>query len=492
MGQAIPLVVGVFAMPFIIRGLGPEAFGLLALAWAALGYFGIFDLGLSRSTTKLIAEALGKGDFHTVPQIVRTTVALHFVMGLGFGLVLAVALPITASRLFHVPAHLEGDVRVTFYLLAAAIPIVVTTGAFRGILEAYRRFDLVNLVRVVAGSSNFVLPLIAVLRGAGLPAITLSLVLVRLAAGVTYAVMSARFVGFGGQASRLNRRTAGALFTFGGWVMVSNILAPILNYLDRALISTLVSLAAVGYYTPPYEMASRLSIIPASLAVVLFPTVSLMGPENPGRILSVCERSIRMILLMMTPLVMLIATFAAPILRLWLGPEFARESAVVFQVLALGMLANALAYIPFTVLQGLGRPDLTAKCHLIELLVYAPGAWYLTKVAGINGAAAAWSLFLVLDVTLLSMVAGTQLAAPSQAVLRSGARLRPAVILAVAFGVVMALISTLGGALRVELGLAAMATLAFGWFAWFRVLHSDDRSALLAAVRLRSQESARA
>ena len=111
-------------------------------------------------------------------------------------------------------------------MLAAAIPIVVTTGAFRGILEAYRRFDLVNIVRILAGSGTFVLPLIAVLRGATLTVITLTVVLVRLATGIAYAVMSARLVGSGGQAAGLNRRTAGALFTFGGWVMVSNILAP--------------------------------------------------------------------------------------------------------------------------------------------------------------------------------------------------------------------------------------------------------------------------
>ncbi len=482
-GQAIPLAVGVLTLPVIIRGLGPEAFGLLALAWAALGSFGIFDLGLSRSTTKLIAEALGRGDRQTVPQIARTAVALHGVMGVGFGLVVAAALPIIAGHLFHMPAHLEREVRPTFYLLAAAIPIVVTGGAFRGILEAYRRFDLLNLIRVVAGSGNLLLPLIVVLRGGGLPAITLSLVLVRLAAWVAYVGMSVRLVGFGRQTSSLDRRTAGVLFTFGGWVMVSTILAPVLNYLDRALISSLVSLAAVGYYAPPYEMVSRLLIIPTSLAFVLFPTVSLIGPENPRRILSICERSIRMLLLMMTPTVMLIAIFAEPILQLWLGPEFARESTQVMQVLALGMLANALAYIPFTVLQGLGRPDLTAKAHLIELPIYALGAWYLTKVAGITGAAVAWSLFLVFDAALLSLIAGNQLSAPAHAIWAVAVRLRSAVVLAATFGMAVALVSLLGGA-GLKLALAGVATVAFAWLAWFRVLDAGERATILAATGL--------
>jgi len=50
-GQAVPLLVGVATIPFIVRGLGTERFGFLSLAWVVLGYFAIFDLGLGRATT---------------------------------------------------------------------------------------------------------------------------------------------------------------------------------------------------------------------------------------------------------------------------------------------------------------------------------------------------------------------------------------------------------------------------------------------------------
>lgn len=61
-GQAVPLLVGVVTIPFIVQGLGTERFGLLSLAWVILGYFTIFDLGLGRATTNFVAEALGKGE----------------------------------------------------------------------------------------------------------------------------------------------------------------------------------------------------------------------------------------------------------------------------------------------------------------------------------------------------------------------------------------------------------------------------------------------
>jgi hypothetical protein len=58
-GQVIPLLIGLATIPYIVRGLGTERFGVLAIAWVVLGYFSLFDLGLGRAKTKFVAECLG-------------------------------------------------------------------------------------------------------------------------------------------------------------------------------------------------------------------------------------------------------------------------------------------------------------------------------------------------------------------------------------------------------------------------------------------------
>ena len=62
MGQVVPLFVGVATVPLIVRGLGPERFGLLSIAWVVLSYSAVFDLGLGRASTKFVAEALARGE----------------------------------------------------------------------------------------------------------------------------------------------------------------------------------------------------------------------------------------------------------------------------------------------------------------------------------------------------------------------------------------------------------------------------------------------
>ena len=59
LGNCFPVVVAVVCLPILKRGLGTERLGIISLAWVVIGYFGLFDLGLSRALSKLVAARLG-------------------------------------------------------------------------------------------------------------------------------------------------------------------------------------------------------------------------------------------------------------------------------------------------------------------------------------------------------------------------------------------------------------------------------------------------
>src|SRR5262245_26113094 len=60
-GQVLPLLVAAVVIPILIRRLVLDRFSVLTLAWALVGYFGLFDLGLGRALTKVVSEALAAG-----------------------------------------------------------------------------------------------------------------------------------------------------------------------------------------------------------------------------------------------------------------------------------------------------------------------------------------------------------------------------------------------------------------------------------------------
>ena len=70
-------------------------------------------------------------------------------------------------------------------------------------------------------------------------------------------------------------------------------------------------------------------------------------------------------------------------MTLWIGAAFARESAPILQWLAAGIFVNSAAQVAYTAVQGTGRPDLTAKLHIVELPLYVAAFWMLTTSFGL-------------------------------------------------------------------------------------------------------------
>src|SRR5215472_15382345 len=80
-GSGAPMLVAVFCIPILIRGLGKERFGVLTLAWALIGYASLFDLGLGRALTQMVAKKLGTGEEREIPSLVWTSLLLMLVLG---------------------------------------------------------------------------------------------------------------------------------------------------------------------------------------------------------------------------------------------------------------------------------------------------------------------------------------------------------------------------------------------------------------------------
>jgi O-antigen/teichoic acid export membrane protein len=62
--------------------------------------------------------------------------------------------------------------------------------------------------------------------------------------------------------------------SFGGWLTVTNIVGPLMTYMDRFFIGAMLGLSAVTYYVTPYEVLSRLQMLPQAIMGVLFPAMA--------------------------------------------------------------------------------------------------------------------------------------------------------------------------------------------------------------------------
>ncbi|MCU1255202.1 MAG: polysaccharide biosynthesis protein, partial [Candidatus Angelobacter sp.] len=382
-------------------GLGTERLGIISLAWVVIGYFGLFDLGLSRALTKLVAERIGQRRESEIPSLVWTS--LFLMTGLatvGAALTFLLA-PLLVERLLKVPASLSHEALGSFYWLGAAVPVVVLTAGLRGVLEALQRFRLATAIRIPMGIFTYLGPAALLPFTHSLIPIIAVLVLGRALACAAhfwacFHAMPSLRSGFG-----FHRASAKPLFIFGSWMTVSNVVGPLMVTFDRFLIGSVISIAAVAYYSIPYEVVTKLWLISTALVGVLFPAFSTTSHIDRTRLVFLYECGVKYIYIVLLPLALVLVIFAPEGLALWLGNDFARNSAPVARLLAVAVLVNSMAHVPFTHLQSVGRPDLTAKLHVMELPFYLVALFFLARHFGITGVAVAWLLRVVLDSFLL-------------------------------------------------------------------------------------------
>ena len=405
-GHAAPLAAALFAMPLLVVSLGTERFGFLALAWALVGYFSLFDLGLGRALARLAAERLGTPREAALPALSRTALGLSLALGTVAGVLVFAAAEWICARLLKLSPGLIDEAIMALRILAMCLPLVTLTAALRGLLEAGKFFGWVNAIRVPLGILTFAGPLAVAASTLHLAALCGALAVLRVASLAAHWVACAALMP---SLSRLGAPQPGALremLGYGAWITVSNVVGPVMVYVDRFVIASLLSISAVAYYTAPYEILTRLWILPAALTGALFPA---LASAAPGEARTLHRKGVLVILATAVPVALIAALLAPQWLLLWLGEDYAARGARAAQWLALGVAANCLAYLPFTLLQARGRADLTGKLHLFELPLYLALLLALVSRNGIEGAAIAWFARCAIDAILLYALAARHL-----------------------------------------------------------------------------------
>jgi O-antigen/teichoic acid export membrane protein len=471
LGQIVPMVVALVTIPIIIRGMGVERFGVLSLAWIVVGYFSLFDLGIGRALTKFVADKLGPNEERVIPPLAWTSLLLMVILGFAGALVILGLSPWLVHRLLRIPQALQAETLRCFYLLATSIPMVTATAGLRGILEALQRFRVVNVIRIPMSIFSFLGPLLVLPFSKSLVPVVAALVAARLIGCGIHAWACLRAFPALFRSPVLEGSAIVPLVRFGGWLTVSNIVGPLMFYVDRFLVGALLSVSAIAYYTAPVDTVLRLTVVPGAVVGVLFPAFATSLNQDPARAGVLLARGLKYVFLVVFPIVLVIVTFAPEGLRLWLGPAFSLNGASVLRWVAAGVFVNSLATLPFVLIQSAGRPDITAWLAAAELPVYLGAIWFLTKWLGIEGTAIAWAGRLSVEAILLFFISERLLP------------LMPRILSRLGIAVISALAVLLLGSLLQELAFkivfVSLVLLAFGIAAWFWGLAPKERDYLV-------------
>lgn len=404
-GYGIPLVFALILIPPLIRNLGDERYGILNLAWIIIGYFSFFDFGLGKGLTKIIAEKIGLNRTEEIPRLFWTSLFLMLVISIVIMIGVVFLIPTLITKFFNISQNFQHESLRTFYALAFSIPIVATTVALRGVLEAYQKFGFTNLVRIFLGISTFLTPLIVFILTQSLFWIVVVMIFIRVIVWMMYFWYCLQVNKNIKNEFQIDFKAIKPILKFSIWITLSNIIGPIILYSDRFLIGALISASAITYYATPYEMVTKLLLISGALTGVLFPIFSTSFFNDHTISKNILLKGIKFIFLVLYPIVLLLVTFAFEMMKLWLGYKFAINSSQILQFLAIGILMNSLSSIPNNYFQGVGKPKIPTLINLVELPFYLLLMWFAIETNGIKGAASAYLFAAIIDTAVMYIFA---------------------------------------------------------------------------------------
>ena len=416
-GTVVPMLAALVAVPWLMHHLGQERLGVLSLVWVVVGYFSFLDMGLGRAVTVAVAslragEAREASDeMHVLGSASALLLGMGSITALLLGFAIAwVGVPFELSSV-----ALRDEVTDALFWTLPSLPLLLLSSSLRGQLEGVGAFRQLNLVRIPTGILLVAGPCICAFFSPSLIWACLSIFAVRLTHVWVLGVMVARRAGYGLaafsmallQAADLNwmRR----LLSFGGWVTVSNVIGPVIVYVDRFVIGITLAASAVTVYAVPFDLVSRLPVLVASLCSVLLPELARLASPVAADQAQAAGRARRLVTqsswlsAAVVVMIVLVGYGMTPwLLRLWLGAEFATQSSLVTQILLVAFGVNALAQIPFTALQAVGKVRALALLHGAELVPYAALVFIAISWQGIVGAAWAWLARSIADYLILA------------------------------------------------------------------------------------------
>ncbi len=467
-GRIFPLLIAIAATPLLLRAMGIERWGIFSLALALTGSFGIFDAGLGRALTRTIAHAIAQGEDEEAADATKTGIALLAALGVVFGVLVALGLHVYVGHALKLPAGMRPEVMTALDVLCLALPLVVVNGALWGVLAAYQRVGAYTVINLPILALYYLGPLATLAIWDSLVPVMVVQVFCRGLMTIVLLVLTRRTMPALARA-RISAASIRPVIRLGGWMTVANIAWPVLLYLDRFVIASVLSPAATAWYATPFDVIFRFTAVPQSVMAAAFPAMTTAHRSAPAQAALLYRRTLLAVGAMVLPAALVAVALAEPLLRVWLGAAFALHAAPVLRLLGLGILFYSLDIVANGLLDGLGRPAFNARLALLEIAILIPLLLVLLPMFGVVGAAASWVLRVVFSFALRLWVL-VRVFPEARAELR---RLAPV------FGVaVLALAAALSGPVAAGIGLLLTA-----FIAWMRGLDGPERAALVARLR---------
>lgn len=347
------IAISFLLTPILIHYLGTEQYGVLLLIWSITGVLSIANLGLGEATLRYVAYHYGNNDVNGVNRVFGATLSFYVVICFVISGIMMAAAPAIAS-LLNISSNEYNSVHWPIRLSALVFSLGIISRAFGAIPMALHRYDIsskINILQSVIRSIGYFLLVmtkfgilhlvlwdIATLLGTLLVQVSV----IRKLAPEVKLIPSYSFRGFQ------------EILGYSIFSLLTTVFLTIYRESGKLLLGRYIGPSSVAYLGTPDNVEQRIYTVIVSGSETMMPRFSSNRDPEVAKTLFLngTWAALAVSIIFFIPIAVLMPDF----LRLWINPEFARESAEVAQLLAVSYITQGTFVLPATFFRGTGKP----------------------------------------------------------------------------------------------------------------------------------------
>lgn len=386
-GRFWGILAVLFLIPYTIKHIGIERFGIWSIAGVITGYFGLLDFGVGISFVKYIAEFYTKKEFDKINQIVNTGFVFYSLLTIII-IVLSFLFIKPIIAVFKIPAYLSGE---AIFVLLVGISVFSCSSVFspfNAIQSGLQRMDIQNKVAIVLSILNIAGTVFFLENGFGLPGLMVNNAIIFIISCILNVIIAYKIL----PEMKFNpylfsKAMFNKLFKFGFNIQIAKIAGVIAGQTNKLLIAYFLSIGLVTFYHLGNSVVYYAVSISALFVSALMPAFSEMEAKGERQKLTDAYiMTTRYLALFVAPFFVFLIISAFNLMSAWMGRGY-EKSALIIQILALSYGLSTIAQVAVSICMAIDRPQVLAVGSVIIIMLNLILSIVFIKTLGFIGSA---------------------------------------------------------------------------------------------------------
>ncbi|MCQ8105483.1 oligosaccharide flippase family protein [Methylomonas sp. SURF-2] len=392
-GSAWSALMSLAFVPFYIRLMGVESYGIVGVFSSLTAMLAVLDLGLSQAMSREMALLCGdKSNTRRIVDTARTLEVIYWLIALGVVTAVILLSDFIAYRWLN-PERLSRDtLRQVLGIMALVIGLRWPVAIYMGGLNGLQRQVLVNILSSV----------IATLQGVGSLAVLwffeptarvffLWHALIAVIQAIAFRIALWRSFSTDRKGT-FCKEVLHNVWRFAAGMTGISMMATILTQMDKILLSRMLTLTDFGYYTFATTIAAVIYRIVGPVFTAYYPRLTTLVAKNDYmELVDAYHQGCQLMAVMILPATFVLAFFSREILALWsCNVELVENSSLLVSLLVIGNALNGLMHIPYALQLAHGWTKFAFYTNVIAVIFLVPAIYFATIRWGVVGAAGVW------------------------------------------------------------------------------------------------------